>query len=457
MGISSSTGLATGIDTDALVSKLMAVEQRPVTLLQNRQAALQASQSAFASLAGKVADFKRLADALANPETLFPRSVTSSDETVATGVATPGAAQGTYTLTVTGLARGSIAAATATTAALTDTIAAAPGTFTFRLGSGGANVTIPVTTTTTLEQLVKAVNDAGAGVRAAAVNVGTAAAPAYKLTLTSTATGSASDIVVATDGTTLNIANTQHADDAHFSIAGIGTFARASNSFGDVISGVTISLKAASGTSEIAIAYNAAALQSSLQGLVTAYNDIVTSVGSQSVGTTGIAGTVTPGVLSAEPVPRSLVAALRQAVGTRVAGAIGSFSDLGIAVARNGTLTLDPVKFKAAIDADPQAVANVVAGTSSAKGVADLLSAAADNATRAVTGSLSVRQKGFDASIKDLQKQIDGGLARLTVRERVLRQQFLTLEETIGKLQQSQSSLTGQLNSLANLSLSLNR
>lgn len=456
MGISSTTGLATGIDTESLVSKLMAVEQQPITLLQNRQAALQARKSAFTSLSAKLTEFKRLADGLANPETLFPRTVTSSNDTLAVASASPGAARGSYTLTVTGLARGSIAAAASTKTALTDTIAAADGTFTFRL-SGGANVVIPVTTTTTLEQFVKAVNDASAGVRAAAVNVGTAAAPAFKLTLTSTATGAASDIVVVADGTTLGVANTQAADDAHFSIAGIGTFARASNTFGDVLAGVTVTLKAPGGTTELAVSYDASALQGNLQNLIASYNGIVSTVASQSVGTTGLGGTATPGVLSAEPVPRAVVAALRQAVATRLGGSLGSLSDLGIAVARDGTLSLDAAKFTNAMNTDPQAVATLVAGTGTSKGVADLLSTVADSATKSASGTLSVRQQALDASLKDVQRQIDGGLERLSVRERVLRQQFLTLEETIGKLQQTQSSLTNQLTSLANLSLALSR
>jgi flagellar hook-associated protein 2 len=455
MGISAATGLASGIDIEGLVARLMTVERQPLVLLQNRQASLAAKRSALGALAGKLGELRRQAELLADPGKFFPRSVTSSNDAVAVATASPGAGRGTFTLTVTGLARGSIAAAATTVGALTDTVAAGDGSFTFRLGADGADVAIPVTATTTLEQLVKAVNDANAGVRAAAINVGTAAAPAWKLTLTSNATGAANDIVVQADGTTLGITNTQAATDALFTVSGVGSFARASNTFADVIPGVTVTLKAPSGTTELAVDYSAGALQAAVQGLVNAYNDVMTSVASQSAGASDADGRVTPGVLSGEGVPRSIVASLRGALGAQRSGTFGRLSDIGVSVTRTGTVTLDPAAFQRALETDAQAVSDLVAGTGTTAGIADLLLQVVEAATRSPSGSLSTRQQGLETSIKDMQRQIDAGLERLTVRERVLRQQFLRLEETLGRLQQTQSALTSQLTSLANLATAL--
>jgi flagellar hook-associated protein 2 len=457
MAISSSTGLSTGLDIQGLVTQLMSVERQPVLMLQGRQSVLATKKDAFSTLASKLSAFKTQADALANPDKFFPRSVTSSDDSVATAIADPGATRGTYTVTATALARGSIAAATNTKAALTNTIASGSGTFTFRLGASGAAVAVPVTLSTTLEQLVRDINDENAGVRADAINVGTSAAPAWKLTLTSTSTGSANDIVVLTDDTTLAIANTQPAADAQFSITGIGNFTRASNSFSDAIPGVAITLKAGAGSTDLTIGYSALALQATVQGLVNAYNDVVTTVAAQTAGTTNADGTVSPAVLSGEILPRAIVASLRSAITTRTSSAYPTLSDVGIAVKRDGTLSLDATRFKSAVESNPEAVSTLVAGSSTASGIADLLSSIIDGATKSSTGTLAVRTRGIEASIKDMQKQIDAATERLAVRERILRAQFLSLEDTIGKLQQTQSSLTSQLNGLANLSTYLSK
>src|ERR1044071_5068238 len=147
-------GLATGLDTTALVNQLMAVERQPLTLLQTNKLKLQAVSTAFQDLNSRLVALKGRTDALRDPATFFPRTVASSTESVATATAGPGTARGTFSLTVTDLARGSIAAAAATKGAVTDVVAAAPGNFEFKLGPTGSVVSVAVDTTTTLGQLV---------------------------------------------------------------------------------------------------------------------------------------------------------------------------------------------------------------------------------------------------------------------------------------------------------------
>ena len=49
MGISSTTGLATGIDTEGIVTKLLDVERQPVTLLQSQQQTLATKKTALSA------------------------------------------------------------------------------------------------------------------------------------------------------------------------------------------------------------------------------------------------------------------------------------------------------------------------------------------------------------------------------------------------------------------------
>jgi flagellar hook-associated protein 2 len=456
MALLSVGGLASGIDTDGLVKKLIDAERRPVTLLEGRKQRLDEQDKSFQDLNSKLLALKSQADALKDPAKFYPRAVTSSDDTVAKATATPGSARGTYSVTVTQLARGSIATAGVTKASLTDTIAAGTGNFEFKLGATGTVVTVPVTVSTTLEQLVKDINDKNAGVKAAAINVGTSVTPAYKLTLTSVSTGAANDIVVVTDDTNITVANSQTALDATFDIPGIGTgIARPTNTVSDVIDGVTIAL-GDEGTTDLTVDVSVAGLQSVMQSFVNAYNDIVKAVTVNSTVIKTSAGTVIPAPFTGEVLPRAIMSSLNSAIGFTMSGAVDSLVQLGITRnSKDGLLTLDPAKFQNVVTANVQATSDLIAGTSTTDGVADLLSKAADAATKSVTGGITVRREGITSTVTGLQKQIDAMLDRLALSEQRIRTRFIALERTINQLQQTQSSLSGQMTSLQNLARSL--
>jgi flagellar hook-associated protein 2 len=447
MGISVG-GLATGLDTDTIVAQLMAVERKPVTTLETRKVKFEALAAAFKDLNTRLTSLTSRTDAVKDPATFFGRSVTSSDDTVATATAGSGTVRGTFTLTATALAKGSIAAAGVTKSALSDIVASVDDNFQFKLGATGTVVSVAVTSTTTLDQLVAGINDANAGVRATTVNVGTAAAPAYKLTITSNTTGAANDIVIVNDPTTLTITNTQAAADAAFTVTGLGAFTRASNTFSDVLEGVTITLKKDSGSTDLAIAYDKTATQSKVQSLIDAYNDVIRVIDGQTKPITDADGTVQGGAFSGDAVPRLLRASVASAIGSTVSGTFGRLADVGITTQKDGTLALDAARFQKALEDNPVAVSTLIAGTTTQDGIADLLGARVAAATKAVTGTIAARQDGITASIKAIQKQIDSATARLEIKERALRARFASLEETIARTQRTGNALLSQLAAL---------
>ena len=456
MATLSAGGIASGIDTEALIAKLMDAERKPLTLLESRKNKLDQQATAFKELSTKLLSLKTQADALKDPGKFFPRSVTSSADTVATATASAGSARGTYTVTVTQLAKGSIATAGVTKSALTDTVAAGAGNFEFKLGATGTVMTVPVTAATTLAELVTAINDKNAGVKAAAVNVGTSTVPAYKLTLTSVSTGAANNIVIVTDNTNLTVTNTQTAVDATFNIPGIGNgIARSTNVVSDVIDGVTMTLKAL-GTADLSLDISVAGLQTAVQGLVNAYNDVLKSVAVNSTTLKLSNGTIITAPFTGEILPRGITNSLALGVSHKTSGAVDSLTQLGIKRnSKDGTLSLDAAVFQAAVTANVQATSDLIAGTSTTDGIADLLAKTADEATKAVTGTVTVRQDGLTRTTADVQKQIDAMLLRLDATEKRYRARFVALEKTISQLQATQSSLAGQLSSLDNLARSI--
>ena len=441
-------GLATGLDTETIVTQLMTIERKPVTLLETRKLRFEALAAAFKDLNSRLNGLKTKVDALKDPATFFARSVSSSDDTVATATATNGTVRGTFSLSTTTLARGSIAAAAVTKSALTDTIAAGDGTFEFKLGTTGSVVSVDVTSTTTLDQLVAAINAKNAGVRATAVNTGTAAAPAYKLSITSNSTGLANDILIENDGTTLGITNTQGAADATFSITGLGAFTRSSNSFSDVLDGVTITLKKANSTTDLSIKYDTSATQTKIQGMLDGYNDVIRTIDGQTAPVTSADGSVSSGAFSGDAVPRVLRNGLASAIRSTLDGTFSRLADLGITTQKDGTLTLDASKLQKALEDDPVAVSTLVAGTTTTDGIADLVSAKVDAATKALTGTIAARQDGITSSIQSIQKQIDSTLARLVTKERSLRERFAALELLIARTQSTGEALMQQIKSL---------
>ena len=177
------TGLASGIDTNAIVEALMGVEARPKTLILQQQALVDARRAFFNDLSTKLTNLRTLSDSLRSV-TLFDGSplATASDATRLSANATKDAAAGTYSLQVDRLARASVlqTAATSETAefgslyaaagtyaggstpltALTDSAGVslgytAGGTITFGSTKDGAPVTagFAVTATSTVEDL----------------------------------------------------------------------------------------------------------------------------------------------------------------------------------------------------------------------------------------------------------------------------------------------------------------
>ena len=443
-------GLATGLDTNGLVEQILAVERQSITLLQTKRVKSQAQSAAFLDLNSRILTLKTRADSVRDAATFFARSVTSSAATVATATAGPGGSQGAYTLTVTALARGSIAVAGTTLASLTDHVAAAAGTVQFKLGTTGTVVEVAVDATTTLDGLTRAINDKNSGVRASVVNTGTSALPAWEITLASNGTGASNDITILTDDTTLDIASSQTALDAAFSLSGLGDFTRATNTFSDVLDGVTITLKAGTGTTDLVVDLDKAATQSRVQGLLDAYNDVVKAIDGQAAAAVGTDGKVKTGAFTGDAATRQIRRSLSATIAQQFEGAFRGLAAIGVTTQKDGTLTLDAAKFQEAINADAPGVRQLVAGAGTGDGIADLLSKAAVAATRSTSGVIAIRQGAITAAMASAQKDIDRAQARLEVTERGLRVRFASLESIVSRLTAKGSALQGQLDSLAN-------
>src|SRR3712207_7414049 len=98
-------GLSSGLDTEAIVGQLMALERQPRARLERKQAAVQARQDALRDISTKLKTLKSAAQALASAGTWAPtQTVTSTDPAKVGARATGSITPGTYAVEVQQLA-----------------------------------------------------------------------------------------------------------------------------------------------------------------------------------------------------------------------------------------------------------------------------------------------------------------------------------------------------------------
>ncbi len=173
-----STGVGSGLDVNSIVTALMNVEQRPLTLMQTKGSTLQTEISAFGSLKSQLANLGDVATRLASADNWKNYSATSSDSSVVSATTTAKAAAGEHKLTVSQLAQAQVLAS-GTFAASTSTVGSgklsievgttANGAFTPASGKSPVTVTVD-SAHQTLAGVRDAINAAGSGVTASIVN-----------------------------------------------------------------------------------------------------------------------------------------------------------------------------------------------------------------------------------------------------------------------------------------------
>lgn len=171
-------GLSSGIDTEAVIKKLMELARRPQNILKDTKARLQQRQTAYNVLNAQLLGLQTSFESLGGLRAFDLVSASSSDDKVATATAQTGTQLGTHTLSVTNLA----AAERITSAKLTSQTDA--------LGFKGQIVVngkaVNVQDSDSLQTLAANINAAQAGVTASIVSP---TAGEYYLTVSSNNTG----------------------------------------------------------------------------------------------------------------------------------------------------------------------------------------------------------------------------------------------------------------------------
>ena len=140
--ITSGVGLISGINTGQIISGLIGIESQPITLLQNRITSTSNQKTAYTDLATALLTLQTTGELLEKPQTFQAATTTSSDPSILTATASPGASVGTYNLQVAQLVTTQQTVSNGFTDTTTSPVGA--GTITLEEGGGEINSTTPL-------------------------------------------------------------------------------------------------------------------------------------------------------------------------------------------------------------------------------------------------------------------------------------------------------------------------
>lgn len=452
MATVTSLGAGSGLDLESLVTKLMTVEQAPLTALKKQETSFNTKISALGSLKSKLSALQTAASALKpsvgqSALNKFAKyTSTVADTTLATATASTGAIAGTYSLDITKLAVSDRFVSGTFASSTTTAVGAANDTLTFSFATPDSNGNSRAKTITldssnnSLTGLRNAINGANMGITATIVS-GTAGA---QLVLTGE---EGLDNRVTLGGNLASMfTHPITADSATLSINGIAATSN-SNAASKVLDGVTINMTKLGSTTLTVAAEYSTTLTSSLNDFIKAYNDAnstMTTMGAYN------ATTKAAGALQGNAVLRDAQAETRSLLFNTTAGGSSSYqrlSDIGVAIGADGSLSLDATKLSKALAADPSQVATIVAK------VGDAFKTSIEK-TVGLSGKIQIATDSANAMLKELTKREDTLNLRLTDIEARYRKRFTALDTLISKLNSTSSYLTQHLASLTGSSSS---
>ena len=443
-----SSGLGSGLDIKSIVEQLVAAERAPqANRLTKRESTANGELSALGKFKSALATFKDSLSKLTDAGTFQGRTVTVEDEKVFTAGAGTTSLPGTYSIEVLSLASAerlrSIGFGDATSAIGTGTLA-------ITVNGQTANVLIN-SDGSSLNAIRDAINGAAdnPGVRATVVK----ASDGAHLIISASETGAANAITIAVSGGDDGLASLayaagtpspmlqlQAAADANIVIDGFPVTS-SSNTISDAIDGVTVNLVSARpGTMlDLAVEYDPAGAQTSVEGFVTAYNKLIDTVAEL---TKYNVDTRDAAPLLGDPTVRGIRDQLRREISSGAASAaFSSLAAIGVTTQTNGKLAVDATKLGQAIDADFDAVGALFAGTT---GLATRLNGIAE-ATLAGSSTIATREGALKTTLKSITSQRESLDQRIErVRSRLL-DQFNAMDRLLSQLKNTSNFLSQQL------------
>ncbi|MDA3807198.1 MAG: flagellar filament capping protein FliD [Thiomicrorhabdus sp.] len=431
-------GLATGIDTESIITELMTIERFPIDRLEKDQAYYKNRLNAFSEMDGKLKSFLEKAEAIDTRLELNSPKVNGSSEDYLSASVDSNAQLGSYQLTVIDLAQQQ-----------KDVSQGYVDKFVADFGTGSINLTVAGTANSitidssnnSLDGIAQAINDAELGVSAAVINDGTG--EPYRLVLTGNSVSESFSLDTSGlgGGSAVNptMSNTQIAQQAHILLDGIDVYSD-SNSVNSAVPGLSIELlKAdAEAITTLNVSTDNEATTEKINEFVVSYNEIITFIGEQKE--TGWAN---------DSAFRSIKSHLQSLLVTQVGeGSYTSLSRVGFETQRDGTITLNSSTLSSALSDDYDAVLGLFSGSEGVEGISTRFASYLDTMTNSIDGLYAGRKETTESNTRRIDQRINSLEARLELKEESMRAQFSAMEELVSGLNAQGDYLLQQLAAL---------
>ncbi len=474
------SGLATGVDTDAIVNGVMAAERAPLERIEARKTAEKERLDAFAQFKTKLDGLKSAVSDMTLTSQVRSTKVSLSSEDAFSASTTSGAV-GSYDISVAQISQVQ-KNITDGFSAKTDSIF---GTGSIDINGTTINVTDKNNSVVGLADAINAMSET-TGVSVNVINSGkngpyhmvfTGIDSSTSFTLASTLTGSS--------GTPeYNFNDTQEVQPAQQAVAFIDGIkvVSDSNTISDAISGVSISLNSVSATSggteeagvdpwdwvdppvyatdQMNIEADTGALKEKVTSFVTAYNEVMDWIltgyeefgGTSEVVTDADSDEVAPlgSVLRGDSTINSVKRQLQNVLTETIqnTGKFRILSEIGISTNLNGTLSQNNTKLDAALEDNFDSIVALLSGDDKAGGVMKNFNSLLLDLTSSTQGVYATKKNAYEYSVSRHDAQIDQMELRLSKRELSLRSQFSAMEQLVSSLNAQGDFLTQQMNAL---------
>ena len=451
MGGISFGGLASGLDTNSIITQLMGIERNKIAKQNLRTRAIEAEGGGLRDVQAKLRALKSASESLRSVGLWANTQTVESSNSARVAVERTGMSPaGSHTFAVRQLAA-------AEQEGFTYTASADEGTLTV----GGKTVTIAANAKPA--ELAATINAAAdLPVYATALDDGS-------IVFSSRQTGSAGAFDVSSSQLVADPAHTRAARDAEYSIDGGATWkSSSSNVISDAVVGLKITAKGITTGSEsinVGVAgVNTADVKDKLKAFVTAYNDVVTAtrakLDEKGVRDPQNAAEAAKGRLFGDTGLNGVLSRLRTTVGDVVPGiadtGMNQLTDMGISTgkgsggastpdARMGKLVIDDVKLDAAL-ANPTRVRELM-GAGANPGFAQKIEKLLDTEA-GTSGVLSERLKVNASEARRVKERITDIEERITAQEKRLRTEFTAMEKALSLAQSQGNYLMGQVNAM---------
>ncbi|MGJ7046157.1 flagellar filament capping protein FliD [Thermoanaerobacterium thermosulfurigenes] len=490
------SGLASGINTDQIVSQLMQAASQPLYQLEQQKQWLQWQQEDLQDINTKLLTLRDNTLFSMKLQGTYLAKTVSSNTSIATATAGVNAVNGTYQLTVNQLATGATSASTAAIGAYTKN---SDGSVTYKpLISSDVTIRLNNNSITfkagsTINDIVSTINSVSSTTHVNATYDTTT----DRLFLITNLTGSNAEIdfTGTTDQNALNFlsntlmlnTSTVTGTDASFSFNGVNMTTSTNNVS---VAGININLTG-QGYTTLSVQTDTDTIYNSIKSFVDAYNDVITTINSKLTeqryydyqpltddqkkqmtqdDITAWQQKARSGDLSGNDNLTSIYYSMRTAISGTVAtdGTQMTLSSIGITTGQwyeGGKLYIDDTKLKNAIQNNPQEVmdlftkitesttdVNAIPGSSSSDGIAARLYYIVNNGINSITqeaggGQYQLYDNSFlGQQINDINQRMSDMQDQLNTLEQQYYDQFTQLETYMSQMNSQSQWLSQQLN-----------